>query len=199
MNEARKKVYKELAQLTTKTVLLSFFDVLALFGTLDLRRRYVRGYEDYLRYRSQDYKRFYQLFYKLKRQGVIEIYQEGKKEFVSLTRLGRQKVAKYLFQDGKIPLPPYWDGKWRVIIFDIPEQHRQAREVIRHLLQRVGCHQLQKSVYVYPHECIGLVRFLEEAYGVDEYIQFLVAERIETEVDLIAIFHEQGIIKKIKR
>jgi len=199
LNQYRKKIYGELAKLTGKTFLLSFFDLLALFGTFDHRKRYARAYDSYLQYRGRDYHRFFQLIYRLKTAELVEVYQDGKERFIILTKKGRQRIVKYLFQDGKVPIPYKWDGKWRMVIFDIPENLKATRNIVRDLLKRIGFYQLQKSVYVYPHECIGIVRYLEDAYDLDPYIQFVVAERIETEIDLIALFHERGVIKSIKR
>lgn len=194
-----KNFSKELIELTAKQVLLSLFDVAAIFGSFDHRRRYARAYEEYLAWRAKDYQRFYNIFYRLRVAGLITVYHQDKEKFIELTDVGKRKIARYLFEDGKIPLPRSWDGKWRIIIFDIPEDHKYVREIVRGLLTRIGCYQLQKSVYVYPHECIGVVRYLEQCYGIDRYVQFIVAERIETEVDLITHFHERGVIRRLKK
>ena len=37
-------------------------------------------------------------------------------------------------------------------LFDIPEQGRKERDLIREALRKAGFCRLQKSVYVYPHE-----------------------------------------------
>ena len=198
-SQYRKKLYGQLARLTVKTFLLSFFDILALFGSFDPRRRYARSYESYLEYRGRDYQRFFQVLYRLKAAKLVEIYQEGKQRFIVLTKKGRQRIAKFLYHDGKVPIPPKWDGKWRIVIFDIPEDRSSVRNIVRDLLKRVGFYQLQKSVYVYPHECIGIIRYIEEAYDLDPFIKFILAEQIETEVDLITLFHDRGIIRAIQR
>lgn len=194
-----REVYKELARLTTKTLLLSLFDVAALFGSFDHRPRYARAYDQYLVARGRDYQRFYQLIYRLKTEKIIEVYGQGKERTIELTKVGRQKITKYLFQNETVPVPKHWDGRWRVVIFDIPNEQRVTRDVVRELLNRVGFYKLQESVYVYPHECISIVRYLEETYDIDKYVQFIVAERIETELDLIAMFHKRGIIRDITR
>ncbi|MFY9484563.1 MAG: hypothetical protein WAP74_02995 [Patescibacteria group bacterium] len=194
-----KKVYLELTGVTVKTLLLSLFDVLAVFGSFDHRRRYRRAYGDYLSSRGRDYKRFYNLVSRLKVAKLIEVYTEGEEKFIELTDQGRRKIGRYLFEDGKIPIPNHWDGKWRIIIFDIPEEKKVVRDIVRELLTRIGCYQLQKSVYVYPHDCIGMVRYLEQTYGINHYVQFIIAERVETELDLIEYFSKRNIIKSIKR
>lgn len=198
VSDEKKEIYKGLIALSSKTVLLSLFDLAAVFGSFDHRKRYARAYDDYLAYRSTDYQKFYKLLYRLKTADLVEVYYQDKEKFIRLTQTGRQKIAQYLFEDRRVPRPEYWDGKWRIIIFDIPEHLKRVREIVRQLLDRIGCYRLQKSVYVYPHECIGIIRYLEEIYDIDPYIQFIVAERIETEVDLIRHFHDQKILNKLK-
>jgi len=199
MDSRKKVLYQEFIQLTAKQLLLSLFDVVAILGLFDYRYNKSRSYNEYLDRRAKDYRRFYSLIYRLKTAGLIEVYEEGKEKFVTLTDQGRRKIGRYLFEDKPPPIPKVWDGKWRLVIFDIPEDRKQIRDIVRQLLNRVGFYQLQKSVYVYPHECIGIIRFLEQTYQIDQYIQFAVAERLESEVDLITLFHERGIIKQLKK
>ena len=45
-----------------------------------------------------------------------------------------------------------WDGKWRVIIFDIPEKLRGKRDLLRKELNNFGFMQLQRSVWAYPYK-----------------------------------------------
>ena len=45
-----------------------------------------------------------------------------------------------------------WDGKWRVLIFDIPEKMREKRDFLRKELVDFGFYPLQKSVWLYPYD-----------------------------------------------
>ena len=44
-----------------------------------------------------------------------------------------------------------WDGRWRTVLFDVPESDRRSRELLRIALRGLhfGC--LQKSVWISPH------------------------------------------------
>jgi phenylacetic acid degradation operon negative regulatory protein len=48
-----------------------------------------------------------------------------------------------------------WDRKWRVVIFDIPEIDKKAREHLRQKLVSLGFGKLQKSVYVSPLDVLA--------------------------------------------
>lgn len=43
-----------------------------------------------------------------------------------------------------------WDGRWRMVLFDVPESHSAARNQLRHYLQRRGFGFLQNSVWITP-------------------------------------------------
>lgn len=63
-----------------------------------------------------------------------------------------------------------WDGNWRIIAFDIPEEKREARDALRRLIRQLGCRQLQRSLWVHPLPCLEQFRAIQKAYGVNEHI-----------------------------
>jgi len=56
-----------------------------------------------------------------------------------------------------------WDGKWRMVVFDIPEKQRNVRNALRKKLRLLGFGKWQKSVYVTPHDVMPeMNEYLEE-------------------------------------
>lgn len=53
-----------------------------------------------------------------------------------------------------------WDGKWRILIFDIPEKRRHLRDMLRDRLVRLGFVNIQKSVWLTPYPCDDVIRML---------------------------------------
>lgn len=45
------------------------------------------------------------------------------------------------------------DGFWRVVIFDIPEEERVKRNLLRNKLKEFDFYMIQKSVFVSPYNC----------------------------------------------
>lgn len=43
-----------------------------------------------------------------------------------------------------------WDGRWRVVFFDFPEQKRPLRDHFRVLLKRLGFQEFQRSMWITP-------------------------------------------------
>jgi len=115
---------------------------------------------------------------RLKQRGLVEEVN-GR---LHLTEKGQVHIERILMREYKIPEPVRWDGKWRVLIFDIREQRRQIRFRLRLLLQGAGFVRLQDSVWVYPYACdefVALVR-AHLASGVGE-LRSLVAEALESD------------------
>lgn len=57
-------------------------------------------------------------------------------------------------------------GKWRLVVFDVPEKHKKAREALRRKLKNLCFFRLQDSVWVTPFPCEDEVRFIRELFNV---------------------------------
>ncbi|MBU4299094.1 hypothetical protein KJ636_03570, partial [Patescibacteria group bacterium] len=66
-----------------------------------------------------------------------------------LTEKGKMKALTYHFQEMKIK-KENWDGKWRIVVFDIPEKLRWGRDALRDKLKELNFYEFQKSVFVFP-------------------------------------------------
>ena len=73
---------------------------------------------------------------------------------------------------------PTWDGLFRVIIFDIPENRKGIREIFRKKLKELEFQQLQKSVFVSPYECRNEIDFLKNVYEIVPYVSYILATDI---------------------
>lgn len=115
----------------------------------------------------------------LKRQKFIKITKEKNGSFqVKLTDSGKQRLLKLSMENIVLPNPAVWDGKWRIVIFDIPNELNAAREALREKIKGLGFKQLQRSVWVYPYECKDEILFVAEFFGVEKYVEIIVAEKV---------------------
>lgn len=92
--------------------------------------------------------------------GEAEKILKNGQVYFSLTSKG-WKVVTSLFLRPYRALPTRWDGKWRMIIFNVPESQRDARGKLRSLLKKQGFGKLSNSCYVSPF--ISLKKTLAEA------------------------------------
>lgn len=79
---------------------------------------------------------------RLKEKGFVEKEVNVHEITIKLTDTGR--TALLLTED----TVEDWDGKWRIVVFDIPEQKRVIRNLFRRNLKKWGFKPLQKSVWI---------------------------------------------------
>ncbi len=87
---------------------------------------------------------------RLRKRNLIYGERRDKKLVFALTEAGEQEARKIRLKL-KMAKPKRWDGKWRIIIFDVPEKLRGKRDLLRKELVGFGFMQLQKSVWAYPY------------------------------------------------
>lgn len=71
-----------------------------------------------------------------------------------------------------------WDGKWRVVIFDIPEQKRLIRDLFRRNLKKWGFKHLQKSVWIskkhVTEKIISYIKYLK----IEDWVLVIESDKI---------------------
>ncbi|MBI4691952.1 MAG: CRISPR-associated endonuclease Cas2 [Candidatus Terrybacteria bacterium] len=101
-----------------------------------------------------------------------------------LTDKGKQKALTYNLDEMKIKKPEQWDGKWRIVLFDIPKNGKKIREALRNHLNNLGFYQFQKSVFAHPYDCQDEIEYIIEVYDIRKFVRFMVAESIDNELHL---------------
>jgi len=105
-----------------------------------------------------------------------------------LSDKGREKVLTYNLDQMKIDTPKQWDGKWRIVLFDIPEKMRKIRDAFREHLNNLNFYEFQKSVFIHPFDCKDEIEYIVEVYDARRFIRFIVAESIDNELHLKSYF-----------
>jgi phenylacetic acid degradation operon negative regulatory protein len=70
--------------------------------------------------------------------GYIECLDGGQGQFLRLTRDGKKKASSQKLDGYNTLVSPTWDGKWRIILLDLPERRKAERESLRYLLKKAG-------------------------------------------------------------
>lgn len=140
--------------------------------------------------RKDLYRRITKAITDLEYAGLVKTSGQRGRRNVVLTKKGHATIKTIYASEYRIPEPVFWDGKWRVVMFDIRESRRRTRSQLRTLLSGAGFLRLQDSVWVYPYPCdefIGLVRAHLKS-GTGEMLSF-VAEALESDKRLREHFH----------
>lgn len=134
--------------------------------------------KEHKRWKKYSKDKIYDTFRNLRKQGLIEIKHDGRQIYISLTEGGKKKAGYMQINDLKIKKPKYWDGKWRIVIFDIIELKKMHREAFRGKLKELGFYQLQKSVWAYPFDCEAEIELLRSFFGLRENeLRLIVADK----------------------
>src|SRR3989344_3419862 len=59
-------------------------------------------------------------------------------EFARLTAKGKERFLQHQFNILALPRAKRWDGKWRIVLFDIPEPKKKIRDSLRRKLKALG-------------------------------------------------------------
>lgn len=108
-------------------------------------------------------------------------FKEGKlgNKYLELTPRGKLELFKY--QDSLFQRPKKWDGLWRVVIFDIPKNKNRTRDVVRFHLKKIGFIQLQKSVWIFPHNCEEIILLLKANFKFGKEVLYMEVKTIEND------------------
>lgn len=131
---------------------------------------------DYRRFRVPTYAR--EVVKTLVSQRLIVIILQHGEPVMRLTEKGRRELLRYQLKEKALE-KRHWDGKWRLLIFDIAEKKRYARDRVRNDMQSFGFVKLQESVWVYPYECEQVVTLLKAQYKIGKELLYIVAGDIE--------------------
>ncbi len=133
-------------------------------------------------------KNFYSYFLKLRKQKLIEIKTGGKFQKFILTENGRKVFLRFNYENIQIKRSKIWDRNFRVIIFDIPEKKKAARDSLREKMKELGCVKLNDSVWVFPYPCQQGIDFIANYWGVGKYVHIILAKDLTARDNLEKIF-----------
>lgn len=88
------------------------------------------------------------VWHQLTKQKLIIFQKRGNLYHAAITQYGKNRLKE------KIPtyqLKRPWDGRIYLVTYDIPENLRNQRDILRRFLVRIGCKPLQESVFLTPY------------------------------------------------
>lgn len=125
---------------------------------------------------SRDFSR---VLWRWRQTKIIKFREEksGRVRIV-LTEQGKKKLLEYQLDDMVIKKPKSWDGNWHIVIFDIPEKMKAARNALAGKIKSLGLVAFQKSVLIYPYHCRDEIDFVAQLFGVGRYVHYIITRSI---------------------
>lgn len=145
--------------------------------------------------RAAPYRRFFehrqfgQATKNLRRQGLIRMSKGADGYEIRLTEKGRERIGEVAYGHIAVRSQEHWDGIWRLVLFDIPNKHRWARECFRAKLKDMDFFQLQKSIFVTPYPCEKEISFLAGLFHIASSVRVAEATTIGDDTHLRAHFN----------
>ncbi len=111
---------------------------------------------------------------KLKKLGWAEKIQKDNEIYYRITPKGEKEFDKIL---KPLKIVGTWDGLWRLVIFNIPENKRDVRDRLRRALSKLGLGILQSSVWISPNDIKKDIAEIGTRLGLSHSLRFFEVTR----------------------
>jgi len=133
------------------------------------------SFEMYRKFKNR--REFNKLIYYLKKNNFIKVESLKGRRALLLTKEGKNKAIKASFKIEDSKRKNRKDGKWIMIIFDIPQNRKRDRSLLRSVLKNLGYKLFQQSVWITPYDVFEKTEKSLQFYSLDKYVRiFLVNE-----------------------
>ena len=124
--------------------------------------------------------RLRQIIKRMQNSKYVEIKEENDMQLVKITKKGREKLLKYDIEKMQLD-ESSWDGKWRLIIYDVITPKRNNSEMFRRTITNLKLLKLQKSVYLTPFRCEDEIEYLRQVFEIGNEVLILTVKNLENE------------------
>ena len=108
-------------------------------------------------------------------------YLSGTSRKYKVTPKGKNTLSEAKIWELTVPTPKVWDGRWHLVLFDIPNDKRKRRDIFRARLKELGLILYQNSVWIYPYPLKQTVMEVTDFYKLSPCVSFVVAEYVTGE------------------
>ena len=124
---------------------------------------------------------------RLERRGLVKIEKNETGWVVKIADKGKTQILKYRLDELKSKSGK-WDGKWRLVFFDVAESNKRKRDLLRRYLTKLGMKRMQESVFVSPYDVADEIKYLREVLEIPHGVKMGVLEWIENSEELKEVF-----------
>lgn len=121
----------------------------------------------------------------LSEAGLVESHYSGQSDYVRLTREGKKKAHSISLERDTALASTTWDGKWRIVLLDLPENRKDERDALRYLLKKAGFVCLKNSVWISPFPYEYLFANIKKDFGLTTELMLFVTDKIDAETEKI--------------
>lgn len=118
---------------------------------------------------------------RLENQHLISINKSKMGKTVELTEEGKQKILRQGLEELEFKKPKFWDGRWRMVMYDIANKKKKLQTALRETILRLGFIPFQESVYIFPYPCRREIEMVKNYYGLKHEIKLVTVISLEEE------------------
>ncbi len=119
---------------------------------------------------------------RLKVKGYIRFLEKNGKKSVEITETGQRALALLIARESAPARKKHrWDGRWRMVMFDIPQKRKLVRDRLRMIMRECGFLRVQNSVWVSPYDCEELVGLIKMDLRLGTSVLYAVVEEMEND------------------
>ena len=138
--------------------------------------------------KDKDAKTSYALTRALKNlvgSGCAEIRKSERQNYAKITTYGKTRLNTMTLESKDALVPQTWDGLWRIILLNLPENRKSERESLRYLLKKAGFVCLKNSAWISPYPFEHLFTNIKKDLGLTTEMMIVVTQFIDEETKKI--------------
>ncbi len=117
----------------------------------------------------------------LVKENCAEIYKSERQSYAKITPKGKNKLNSLILENDSTLVSTTWDGFWRIILLDLPEERKSERESLRYLLKKAGFVCLKNSAWISPFPFEHLFTNIKKDLSLTNEMMIIVTEFVDGE------------------
>jgi DNA-binding transcriptional regulator PaaX len=114
-------------------------------------------------------------------EGCAEIHKSGRQNYAKITAHGKTRLNSMTLMGEDALVSQAWDGFWRIILLDLPENRKSERESLRYLLKKAGFVCLKNSAWISPYPFEHLFTNIKKDLGLTTEMIIIVTQFLDEE------------------
>ena len=110
---------------------------------------------------------------RLRENGLID-FVDDKTLMFRLTDSGKDRALWIKIKEEE----EKWDGRWRLVFWDIPEKRKMVRDLLRYKLKHLGFIRWQKSVWASKKNCTKQLREFMKNVGIENWVLVVESDNV---------------------
>jgi DNA-binding transcriptional regulator PaaX len=116
--------------------------------------------------------------------GHVEKLSSGRENYLRLTPKGKVKLNSLMLEGVDALVPSAWDGFFRIVILDIPEDRKNERESLRYLLKKANFVCIKNTVWISPLPYENLFINIKKDLGLSTELMVIVTDKLDEETKI---------------